>query len=615
MNLVLNNTRILTEALYDNIITKIKIKIITYTRALAEAFIDKYNETITEVRRVLGIARDRGGFYPVETLYGLGLASIIANAAKLSKPVGPSDAGTALYIASFAIQHVASADLIMPILRALEPLRDKAPLGYLVLLAPASSIENLDSGTVEYIRDELNEIYGDVIKGRAWSLVNAIIAYANLLGMHLVYFYGELENIIGRVVGLLNELGRFKSSLGVIAWAYALAPALRHEYVRELMEKALSIDVVDKANNEVLKKLSKLRKKVKELMRDEEFMSYIESKSVKANEEVVKKEILGATSHLKHTLAIYRLHNDELDEAEKLFNKAAEESKEIGPYENYLFGHDWVLRTKVIKGSLIGKELVDSFQQLYEETFNEGRFKRTAPYINAALHILGEYLVSLALTGDDKKINELLKKHWWVLNANKEVSVLTRLMLNALLSLKDRKDQLGSELKDKLSVSLPALGVALGIVKPEDVGKMCVLINDSIKGVRMVCGDSAIKWLREKLVDYFRELLIERSSLLKGFGVDTDKLLDEFRELAYELDGKSLVQLNAPTNSIALLALMLYALINGDEKLAKAYALRGAVGVGEKLPTRLFLEAYRECCDLGSEEFRRAIARLFFLHV
>jgi len=54
---------------------------------------------------------------------------------------------------------------------------------------------------------------------------------------------------------------RFKSSLGVIAWAYALAPALRHEDVRKLMMKTLRINdvnkVVDKAN-EVLGRLSKL---------------------------------------------------------------------------------------------------------------------------------------------------------------------------------------------------------------------------------------------------------------------------------------------------------------------------------------------------------------------
>jgi hypothetical protein len=60
---------------------------------------------------------------------------------------------------------------------------------------------------------------------------------------------------------------------------------------------------------------------------------------------------------------------------------------------------------------------------------------------------------------------------------------------------------------------------------------------------------------------------------------------------------------------------MLYALINGNEKLAKAHALYGAIYSSSKLLGRLFLEAYRECCDLESESFRHAIARLFFYHV
>jgi len=86
--------------------------------------------------------------------------------------------------------------------------------------------------------------------------------------------------MVGRVVDLLNELGKFKSSLGVIAWAYALTPALRHEYVRGLMEEKLGIDVVGKAS-EVLEELNDMRERVQELMRDEEFMGYIESRFVK----------------------------------------------------------------------------------------------------------------------------------------------------------------------------------------------------------------------------------------------------------------------------------------------------------------------------------------------
>jgi hypothetical protein len=131
-----------------------------------------------------------------------------------------------------------------------------------------------------------------------------------------------------------------------------------------------------------------------------------------------------------------------------------------------------------------------------------------------------------------------------------------------------------------------------------------------------VKGDSAVvKLLRELLINAFREVLIVRLNSFMELGVDIDTVLSEFRGLVNELDGKSLAQLIAPTNSRASLAFMLYALINGSEKLAKAHALYGAVNAGGKLITRLFLEAYRACCDLESESFRHAIARLFFYHI
>jgi len=110
---------------------------------------------------------------------------------------------------------------------------------------------------------------------------------------------------------------------------------------------------------------------------------------------------------------------------------------------------------------------------------------------------------------------------------------------------------------------------------------------------------TAITQLREWLINAFREVLIVRLNSFRELGVDIDTVFNEFRGLVNGLDGKSLVRLIAPISSMARLALMLYALINGDEKLAKAHALYGAVDVGEKLPTRLFLEAYRACCDLG----------------
>jgi hypothetical protein len=478
-----------------------------------------------------------------------------------------------------------------------------------------------------------------VVKEHAWSLVHAIDAYTDLLRRYLVYFsYGEIENMVSRVVNLLNELGKFRTNLGVIAWADALAPALVHEYVRRRMEKELGINAVNKAS-EALEELRRLRERAQELMSDEEFKSYVESKYIKADEKAVRRPILDAVLILRHALAQYKLNNDELDKAEELFNEVAKEYREIGDYKNYLVNRGWALRVEAIKGSLVDDELVDKFKQLYEETLNAGHFILTAEYLGAASGTLGNYLVSLALMGDHEKINELLRTHWWVLNANKQFSVLTRLVLNALLN---PRVELGSKLRGRLVVApwelieafegeignefLPALMVAFGMVRLEDGREERKSINDSIKG--MDCrytisvamnNDADVVRLRSCLINVFRELLIEKLGLLKGVGVDADKLLNifnEFRGLVNGLDGKSLVQLIAPEDSGTRLAFMLYALINGNKELAKAHALIGAVEtIGSKLLTRLYLETYKECCDLGKDEFRRAIARLFFYHV
>jgi hypothetical protein len=616
---------------------------LAYILALVWAFIDKYNEAVAEVNRILNIARGRG-INEAEGLYGLGLASIIANATRLGRDVRPGDADIALHIATFVIKSVASPGLIMPILKALEPLHGKAPHRYLELLAYASDMEILDPITVRYIFDKLNEIldkYGDVVRGYAWSLLNAIDAYANMLRIYFGHFNSEeVGNMVGRVVDLLNELGKFKSSLGVIAWAYALTPALEHEDVRRLMEKKLGINVVDKASK-VLEELNDMRERVQELMSDEEFMGYVESRFVtKADEEAVRKEILQAASLLKHALAIYRLHNNELDEAEKLFNEVAEERREIGDYENELVARGWVLRVEAIKGSLDGDrltKLVDGFRRLYEKTFDVEHFKPTAEYLVIASARLSEYLVSLALTGDHETINKLLEEHLQVLNADKRVSVLTRLMLNALLG---PKGKLSGELEGKLGVNpeelIDAIGyrmlrslqlalrVAFGIVRPEDGYEECMSIEDSMirrdceGAVLAVMNDrDAVWWQRGKLIYIFNELILEKESSgwLRELGFDVNALIGEFEKLVYGLNGKSLAQLLASGFSTSPLALMLHALTNGNKELAKALALYGAIYSSSKLFTRLFLEAYRECCNLESESFRHALARLFFYHV
>jgi hypothetical protein len=210
-------------------------------------------------------------------------------------------------------------------------------------------------------------------------------------------------------------------------------------------------------------------------------------------------------------------------------------------------------------------------------------------------------------------------------------------MLNALLR---PRVGLSGELRGRLSVNLgelidafgskmlseflPALMVALGITKPKDETAVCKLIKDSMKrrdcrgAVLAAVDDSdAIWWLRWKLIYNFNEQISEkeRSGWLRELGFDANAMISEFEKLVGRLDGKSLVQLIAPETPMTQLALMLHALVNGNEKLAKAHTLYGTVNVGEKLLTRLYLETYKECCDLGKDEFRRAIAKLFFYHV
>jgi hypothetical protein len=298
------------------------------------------------------------------------------------------------------------------------------------------------------------------------------------------------------------------------------------------------------------------------------------------------------------------------------------------------------LRVEAIKGSLVGDrltKLVDGFRQLYEETFSKEHFIPTAEYLAVASGVLGNYLVSLALMGDHETINKLLEEHWWVLNAYKEVSALTRLMLIALLS---PRGGLSNELEGKLSVnreelidafesyidskSLPALRVAFNKISPEEGYEECRSIKDSTErrdcrgAVLGVMNDSdAVGWLRWKLTYYFNEQILEKESSgwLRELGFDANALISEFRKLMYGLDGMSLAQLPATNSSMTGLALMFHALNKGNKELAKALALKGAINYSSKLLGRLFLEAYKECCDLGKDEFRHALARLFFYHV
>ncbi len=264
--------------------------------------------------------------------------------------------------------------------------------------------------------------------------------------------------------------------------------------------------------------------------------------------------------------------------------------------------------------------------------------------------------MSLALTGGDeeiRRIEELLKEQWRGPGGYLLAPILTRLTLNALLS---PRGELSGELRDRLVVkpgelivalgggyidfnSLPALRAIYGTIKPGDEKRLCdesihdplihVLCMHLVSSLRIYSEELDQRGegnLRQALIDYFQEWISkgEVLDLLKKHGLDAESLNNELMGLIHELSGKSLLSVVSfsfcPEHeqrrcSSAHLTYMLYALINGNEKLAKAHALYGAIYSYSKLLGKLFLEAYRACCDLGSESFRLAIARLFFYHI
>jgi len=270
--------------------------------------------------------------------------------------------------------------------------------------------------------------------------------------------------------------------------------------------------------------------------------------------------------------------------------------------------------------------------------------------------------VSLALTGGDEEIRrieellrEVLKEEWRGPGGYLLAPILTRLTLNALLS---PRGELSGELKDSLFVkpwvliaplglgyidinSLPALRAIYGTIKPGDEKRLCdesiddpiihdllcmPLVSTFLRIYSEKLDQRGEGNLRQALINDFQRWISkgEVLDLLKKLGLDAESLNNELKGLIHELSIKSLPELAIFSHcfeheqrrcSSAHLTYMLYALINGNKELAKAHALYGAASVAGKLPARLFLEAYRACCDLKSESFRHAIARLFFYHI
>jgi len=616
--------------LADNIIPEFVLYLILYSvnevgRSfnILDAFVDKFRDALGEINRIYSIAENKN-ITDYEEFYGLGLVSIITNAGRSSKDISPEDANRMLKIASFLVGKVWFPGSIRLILHVLEPLRDKAPYKYPMVLDAATNIQNLDYDTVIYIFKQLNEWkkLDDFMKYKS-SVVNTLSAYANLRVAYPQYLSKYDKDIFHNIKVLLNMLGNIP--LGKFAQAYVLA--LKLEAMPK--EEIAGIDVVNRANG-LLNELDELDRNAKSLLNDSEFMDYVESIAFRVDEEIVKKIIKDESLNLKNALASYKFNNNELDGTEKLFEEVAKKNKEISNYLKYLKSSNQALKVKFIEGSLVGNNLVKEYKILFKEALDNLRV--TAVYLNSTSHILADYLVSLALTNNIERVTDLLEKYRDVLYFDKKFFVVTRLMLNVFLGSNKVRFEVGSEelikafQADMCTEFLPALKVAFGLLKSEEAIDVCKkrLSGNEENGCKdaidAVIGDKdATNYLRiglknALLINFWKDVM----SRLKSLNISNCELNNifyhKYLDLVDKLDGRSLIQIFPPSIPNGYFALMLNALVNKDFDLARVILLQMTFYHSSKLGAKLFLEAYRNCCDLNTENFKLALAKLFFFH-
>jgi hypothetical protein len=134
----------------------------------------------------------------------------------------------------------------------------------------------------------------------------------------------------------------------------------------------------------------------------------------------------------------------------------------------------------------------------------------------------------------------------------------------------------------------------------------------------------AIRFLRGDLILTFQENVKNKWNLLAGkLNEDLAELTSEFEELVRKLDGPSIVQLRAAGSPFASFALLLWSLIDGNYKLAKAHTLRLAVDSSVIAVSELGLELYKAIKEAESagksctddNNVKLSLAKLFFYFI
>jgi hypothetical protein len=140
--------------------------------------------------------------------------------------------------------------------------------------------------------------------------------------------------------------------------------------------------------------------------------------------------------------------------------------------------------------------------------------------------------------------------------------------------------------------------------------RLCLSAVAAIRG-----DEDAVITLKIKVIDQLGEKVTEL--LLTGISQEPEeweavkRFHSELLNFIEERGAGDVVQLLAPETSLASFVLMLWALSNGDEELARAHAKLATITLMGKLLQRLF----RETAEAQGERFELALLKLFYYHI
>jgi hypothetical protein len=155
-----------------------------------------------------------------------------------------------LYVTPFAVQRVAHLTAVLTVLETLRSLGEKAPHGYVSLLAAASELETLDQETSRYIYVALQQLKNRLTEAEGRRLLmEAVRAYSNLLRKHFIHIMDRWEEAVADMCELYNKVrGRsvaatLESGLSAqrlfntVAGADVLAVALESDILAPLVQR------------------------------------------------------------------------------------------------------------------------------------------------------------------------------------------------------------------------------------------------------------------------------------------------------------------------------------------------------------------------------------------